>query len=102
MPITDRELLIRVDQKLIDLSINIDKNFEDNATVHKELTRKVQKINDQKIICSKTFVTHRLFYWVAGLIVVSIMAISGLAYDNHGDINSNEAKIESIHKDTHK
>ena len=92
----DHDLLIKLDQKMTDICNTMKKDSNINMKAHDDIMLKLD--NQQTYIQAqgKTFVTTRLFYWLVGFIILSILGLSGLTADNNYKIGKIETKIEMM------
>ena len=92
----DHDLLIRLDQKMTDICVTMKKDFNVNVKTHDDIIAKID--NQQQCILDqgKIFVTTKLFYWLVGFIILSILGLSGLTADNNYKIGKIETKIEMM------
>ena len=90
----DHDLLTRLDQKMTDMCVSMSGDAASNVKAHDAIMAKID--NQQKCIMNqgKTFVTTRLFYWLVGFIILSLLGLSGLSADNNYKIGKIETKIE--------
>ena len=81
---TERELLIQQGSAIRKLCGSISELKQDNAVEHEKLFQKIDSLMDSKT-------SNRLFYWVVGIIIVIMMALTSFV----GTLNTEVTTVKA-------
>lgn len=85
----DHDRLIRVDQKLSDLIIKVDKISELVQAQPAVCARQIKYCNDN-------FVRNKIFYWILPFIIAGLIAANGVAWQVKAEVDAHKIKQEVI------
>ena len=88
------EMIVRIDQKVTDMSISIEKDQQLNTKAHDEILSQIKSQRKCILDQNRSFVPSKLFYWVIGFIILGVLALGGITSNNSYSIGKIETKIE--------
>ncbi len=93
----DHDLLIKLDQKMTDICVNMKTDSQINIKAHNDIMKKIDEQRKCIINQSKTFVSSKLFYWLLGFVILGLVGTATFSADNNTKISNLATKVEMLH-----
>ena len=83
----DHDLLVSISTKVTSLCSDFQSVKSENREDHQKMNDRLETNIDKKL-------NAKIFYWLIPFIIAGLLAVGGIASDNHYEIGQNEKAIE--------